>query len=560
MVFISTILFALSHFFFNGFSVLELVTLFFFEGILFSSILIERFILREGNPLATLRRLSNVALFSNALWLFVLCLGFAFSVFLGRNIQRQDSFMLLSFLYVVAFRLMIFNAAFFGTTLKKTVPAVLQPSLLVPLLVPSAITLSMYTAPIIEGIIVIASIVAFLFAIDRIAFRFLNIGTLTLFSAFISAWATGYPDTLEELLDRGSSPSIIRTKVLEFSSEKVKAAIVVPEVHPGPFYPIGSSNLPYQIQRWFLDRGFSTLILHGVSGHELNLPSKKEVEKFILGLDNLTVVGSGQTCTLPIICKVGKATTTCLAFEEVAFVMLTVSPYGIEDLPVEIRQTIENMASKIGYSNVIIIDTHNSIGISISREDFDDLVFATEKALKDMKSLIQKSIKVGYAHSAELDLKFAKDVGTGGLSTLIIDIGGKKYSIIAIDSNNAVAGLREKLMKSCEDLDAPILEICTTDTHITAGKTTNRKGYFALGDLSDVEGLSRAIRTLIDKSTERISPVNFQVKQADTNVKIIGGLLENLSKIIDSSMSLMKRSMPLIICLSFAFIILTTII
>ena len=51
----------------------------------------------------------------------------------------------------------------------------------------------------------------------------------------------------------------IDTKIIEFNK---KTLLVVPEVHPGPFYPIGSSNLPFELYNYFdLQRVHTILML-----------------------------------------------------------------------------------------------------------------------------------------------------------------------------------------------------------------------------------------------------------------------------------------------------------
>jgi len=97
---------------------------------------------------------------------------------------------------------------------------------------------------------------------------------------------------------------------------------VATDVHPGPFYPVGSSNLPFTLYEWFRDRGYSPMILHSVSDHNLNLPSKKEVQNFLLSLDSLSSIASNSTCTKPVVQTVGRATVIGIAFEDTLLLLL----------------------------------------------------------------------------------------------------------------------------------------------------------------------------------------------------------------------------------------------
>lgn len=554
----SAILFIVYRFPLYGFNQPNVIILIIFEISLFSLVFIERTVLGEGNPLATFKRLGVTSLVSNIIWLFVLCLGFLFSLPLYQ--YKLDSFLYLGFFFVLSFRLMIFISAFFKNLLKKIIMTILQPVFLLCILDSpiSILKISSYVVPIFGGMMIVTSSIAFLMIVDRSSMKFLDVGTLDLFRAFLSAWSTNYPDALEQIMEKRSASYTIETNTLIFNSVNMKLALIIPEVHPGPFYPAGSSNLPSHIQKWFLSKGFSPLVFHGVSGHEFNLPSMSEVKKFISNFDKLSVISSGKTCSAPMITKLGEATASCIAFGNDAIIMLTSSPYGMEDLPLDIKEKIESLATNLGYSHVIVIDTHNSQGSHISEEIYNCFVKATEKSLSDLKSMSQNTFKVGYAHSSDFNLKLGNDIGAAGLGTIVIEVEGKKYSIVSVDANNAVSGLREELMKNLNNSQAPILEICTSDTHITAGKTPDPKGYIALGEKTDVNELSKATRLLIDASVERLTSATFNVKQVNTPVKIVGTkLLEDFSKVIDVSFSIMKKASIFLFLLS-AFVIILT--
>lgn len=410
------------------------------------------------------------------------------------------------------------------------------------------------------GGIIITLVLFYLILINRIGTKLMGVSSLELLRAFLSAWAANSPEFIEDFMDKVSSQEKVRVSVIMLDSNDVKIALVVPEVHPGPFYPIGSSNLPFHLQNWFKNNGFSSMIFHGISGHELNLPSKREVDRFILSLKNLKTIASGKTCSIPVIAKVGRATATGIAFDDSVLIMLTLSPFGMEDLPLSLKQDIEDLALKLGYKHAIIIDTHNSQGDIIKEEDCNELIKSAEKVMMDLRSLEQYNFMVGFAHSSELGLQFERDIGPAGLSVLVLEINDKKYSLVVADSNNCITGLREELLSNFKDSKAPILEICTSDTHVTAGKIFGSKGYIALGERTSPKDLSEAIKSLIEKSLERLAMANFQVNYTDPSVKVIGiKLIDKLSDVIDKSLSLVKRGGILIAILSVLFLFLTVI-
>jgi putative membrane protein len=554
-------LFFASYFLLYGFDLSAPITLLIFEILIFVSIVMEQTILRD-NPLATFRRLVLISFFTYLVWLLVLIFGLL-SIPFSIHYEHYISFLLLGFSYAIAFRLLVIGSIFYGNLLEKAFITFFQPIVLAPILFPIPSfnkIITLYSIPTFGGIAIITSVVFYLIFINRTGTKLIGLGSLELLRAFLSAWAANSPKFIEDFMDKVSLQEKVRMNLIVLDSNDMKIALVVPEVHPGPFYPVGSSNLPFYLQNWFKNNGFSSMIFHGISGHELNLPSKKEVDRFISSLKNLETVASGKTCSIPIIAKVGKATATCIAFGDTVLIMLTLSPFGMEDLPLNLKQKIENLAFKLGYKNTIIVDTHNSQGDIIKEDDCDELIKSAEKALINLRSLNQGNFMAGFAHSSELDLQLGEDIGPAGLGVLVLEINGRKYSIVAVDSNNSIKGLREELLRNFKDSKAPILELCTSDTHFTAGKKSISKGYIALGERTGLKELSEAIKVLICKSLERLAPASFQVNYVTSSVKVIGmELINTLSKVLDKSLSLVKKGGIIIVILSILFLLLTVI-
>ncbi|MCP8304744.1 MAG: DUF2070 family protein [archaeon] len=561
-IIISATLFITSHLLLYRINSSTLITFLAFEAVLFASIIIEQMVLK-GNPLVTFRRLVFLSSISNSIWLSIVFFGLILSIPFSIHFEKYISLLLLGLFCVIAFRILVSASIFYGSMPKRVFSALFQPLSLALILFPfpSAIEMAtVYTIPALGGAGIITSVVLYLIIVDRSGARLIGVGSLNLFRAFLSAWAADHPEFIEEFMEKMGSQQTVRASVMIFDSGVMKPALVIPEVHPGPFYPVGSSNLPLYLRNWFLDKGFSPLILHGVSGHELNLPSKREVDRFISTFESLKTVASGQTCSNPVIAKVGKATSTCIAFGDVVFVMPTLSPFGMEDLPLDLKQKVEGLALKFGYNHTIVADTHNSQGEPIKKEDHDDLIKAIEKALSNLKSRGQHDLMVGSAHSSEFDLQLGDDIGPAGLGLLILDINGEKYSIVISDSNNAAKGLREGLLERFKGSKAPVLELCTSDTHVTAGKISNLKGYITLGERTGLNELSEAIKILMDKAAERIARAKFQVKWVDSSVKVIGmKFIDDLSIVLDRSFSLVKKGGLAIITLSFVVLLLTAI-
>ena len=94
--------------------------------------------------------------------------------------------------------------------------------------------------------------VSYLVVLSRTGGTLIKSSPLIVFQAFLQAWVAERPKLIEDLITTFSLEKEIVTSVIEFP-DKYDAeirAVIVPEVHPGPFYPIGSSNLTFELWQW----------------------------------------------------------------------------------------------------------------------------------------------------------------------------------------------------------------------------------------------------------------------------------------------------------------------
>ncbi|TLY13917.1 MAG: DUF2070 family protein, partial [Thaumarchaeota archaeon] len=62
--------------------------------------------------------------------------------------------------------------------------------------------------------------------------------------AFLKTWAAHNPEELERALSRYSVEESVGTRVIKFETPKKQPTLVLSGIHPGPFFPVGSYNLP----------------------------------------------------------------------------------------------------------------------------------------------------------------------------------------------------------------------------------------------------------------------------------------------------------------------------
>lgn len=523
-------------------------------ALLLISFLVEKALLTDY-PVASLRRLMAVSYLANGCWITLALLGLALSPLLPTIFPKL---FILGFFVTVAFRILIFVAAICGGDLIGVVAAIFQPLLFFILFYLTAQNLIPNNpTPFILGSLFVASVGIYLVVIDR-ASRDTSLRSLKMVRAFLEAWAAEKPDLWERLVEDRSEDAQIKTYLLAFSTDHANPAIVVSDVHPGPFANVGSSNIPFEMQRRLSDR-FKPLILHSFSSHDLNLPSRRYVDILLKSLDNLKPINSSNVCTEFLTETYGKVTVNGIAFDGTALLTVTLAPEGMEDFPRHVGEKIRAYAAELGFSDLILVDAHNSQGETNSASELNDIVEASKRLLKRLRVSPKYPFKVGYSHSSELNLTFKQDVGAGGIGVLLFEVDGKRFLLVGADANNAVRGLRERLVDGVNLDGVKVVEICTTDTHFASGKARSPLGYSPLGELTGVDEIISAVRALAKKAEERLAEATATANLAYARVKVMGeSILNKFSRLFDNVFKVAKSGGKILILELLAIIIAAT--
>ena len=513
-----------------GFALSDVLTFLIMAAVMFFSVGVEMLLLKN-NPVATFRRLIMITAISNVLWIVAVLSGLLTS-FAASAPQKFYSMSLYGMFVAVALRIVVLSSAFFERIIDGFAVAFVQPVAQMFVLFFGNYALIGSAQALALGPILAVSALGYLIQVNRSGKGFLREPPLKLLRAFLQAWTENKAKLFEEIFEEASSTAKVRTKVLTFLQGSKKPTVIVPEIHPGPFYPVGSSNLPYELQEWFSSNGYAPLVLHGVSGHDLNLPSRTTVEKFIASLKDLRTLGVGNTCTLPLKATMGKATVTGMAFGDFAFIIITLAPHGMEDFPQSVKETVERKALELGYRGAFVVDAHNSLGNPPTEDECNSTTGAAGAVLQKLKRTKQKPFKIGYAHSSELHIGLKSDIGPAGICVIVFEIDGILHPLISFDSNNASMGFRENLLGQIKDVN--IIEICTTDTHFNAAKVMNENGYDALGEVTKADETASTLNALIKAASSRMVESDFRISGIETEVKVVGGkLLSDFSVALD---------------------------
>ena len=499
------------------------------------------FFLLHRTPNNKLTKVHHVSAFANLLWVLTIFLGIASDILFSSKNETITNYIVEGMFLAIGLRIGIFTSVF-GATISKAIPvAFISPLLLLFAFLPFTFYFQALTTPIVLGFgssLLLLGIIWTILA-DRSGRPGIK-STFRVLQAFLAAWTENKADNMEEIAESRAHVETVITYVLKFKTmNSDKVFIILPDVHPGPFNPIGGSNLPYVLYKLF---SRSAMVMHSVSAHFLNIPSKKEVDKYVKALSNSRLSEAGTSCTNPVQIKMEKCTVTGIAFGHSVIVLLSMAPTGMDDVPEHIRTSLEHYSSGIGFHNILIIDTHNAMGGSLNQQDSKIMISAAKHCLNELKRARQHEFKIGFASSEELlyNTKSMQDLGQSGLSSLLLVVEGNAYFIGWADSNNMCNDLRNYIISQLNNNMINMLEICTSDTHSTSGKR-NRQGYYTFGNFSTPQEVVKIYLHLAEKSFEKVSPSTFELLSSRSPIKVMGkNQFKDYSIALDKSMNITK--------------------
>jgi putative membrane protein len=497
------------------------------------------YIALRGTPVRKFSKIAHVSAFANVFWSLTILLGIAADFVFSKSPPSMD-YVIAGMLLAVGFRIGLFISVFGASTARGILVSFIQPLIFFFAFMPPSSYHSIATqsyAGFAFGALLLAIVIVWTVIADRAGRPGVK-STFGLFRAFLIAWSENRVDTLEELIEARAHENVITTKVIRFSFAGDQAVIILPEVHPGPFSMVGGSNLPFLLYERFSKRA---LVMHSVSDHSLNIPSKKEVEKYIKDLGQMTTTEKGDSCSAPVQVKINNSTSTGIAFGNTAMVMLSLAPTGMEDIPRSVSSELESFGAAIGFPDVLVVDCHNAMGRHLSDSDRKDLIASAKQCLDQLKKQPQKHFRVGFASLDDIDDRIdrTEELGQGGLAVLVINVDNKNYAIGWADSNNMQNTVRNYIVSKMNG-DATMLEICSSDTHSTSGKRT-RVGYFALGTTTSPDKIAAVYNQLCSKAIEMAAGSAFELACAQSAIKVMGKKqFEDYSTALDRSLNVTK--------------------
>ena len=486
----------------------------------------------KTDPVFNFRRCSALSLFSGVLWFGLIFLGSIISIFL-KNPDVWIKFFLLGFCAVLMLRLMIFSTTSFADRGRVFLSSVLQPTLCaLPAFFMAPVIRFRLTASLILFIpfsisVVGLTVLLFTFFIDRAGKKAVGIPSLSLFKAFMANWTEDLNMPLESFFERLGSERDIGLSLLAFRGNKcMKALMVVPAFHSGPFRNVGSSLFPSMIQEALENKlGCVVSVPHGLFGHSLDLSSQVQSRKVIDSvLDSLDFPSFESKATPFIQVRKNGASASCQIFGDCAFLTLTLAPETMEDLPEELNSAIVSEAGERGLSSTIVVDAHNSIDGPFKLEKvINPLRMAAVASLEEALSCPRLPFQVGASRIVPKEFGVKEGMGPGGISVIVMKVDRQKAAYVVIDGNNMISGLREKVLLMLREISITDGEVLTTDTHAVNGVVLIPRGYHPIGEAMDQAKLIEYVREAAVKALNNLEPAKVSWRtETIPNIKVIG--------------------------------------
>jgi putative membrane protein len=522
-----------------------------------------RFLVLKKDPIYDLRRVSALSLYCWILWLFFIFMGCGAAVFYGAVWAIR--LYLIGFSAVLILRLIVLyvtsTSGFKRFLIASIIPPFLCLAPLMSLWLDVAdfwrITLFLFYA---LGVALVSSYLFFFF-LNSVGRRAVGFSSLSIFKAFLMNWIADLNAPFEVFLENLSEEQDVNVSVLRFDGSNGKAFMVVPSVHPGPFKNIGSSLLPSMLKKALEQKfGGVACVPLGLLGHELDLASQVQSQKIIDCVVESAFFKVDEDRATPFVkVKNGLATACCQVFGKTAFIALSLAPSTTEDLPRELGSIIQREARRHGLKACVVVNAHNSInGPLDSKQAFEALEAAAKACLEKAVSMDRQPFKIGAATIMPKDFGLAEGMGPGGITVLVVEVGGQKAAYVIFDGNNMVSGLRDKILSALQTMGVDEGEVFTTDTHSVNAVTLNARGYHPIGEVIDHERLIEYVKEAARTALASLEPARVGFRDVVVqNVKVIGqDALEKLCLLPDIVIRWAKRVVVPLFALTFLLLML----
>ena len=475
----------------------------------------------DKNTIATFRRAQAVLIAGEVVWLVAAALG-AFYAWYSQSPYPITNALLFGAFVCAGLEFIVIKGVFAKSASLSFVLAALHPASTLAIVRLSELVGHFDVVAASSGVVALLLICAFPFLLKR---RRTSVGhdALILFRAFMKTWTAGEPTELERIIADHAEEVEVTTKVLRFRTTSGDTFLVLPGVHPGPFHPVGSYDLPGVIQRSFKELG-PAMVLHRPGGHERNLATREETLKFSVKVSELARAiapkADGAVLRGPIHAQVGRAIVSASAFSNDMILTISFAPFGSDDMDTKAEAELIRPASEAGF-DLSVVDAHNSIDHELESPVIDDPGW--NRLFESVRLAKAEPFNTAYSHSSEVGFSGRGDLTENGIGLFMIQAGAIKSVLVLADANNAVPDLRAQVARELDSSGYNLIEFCTTDTHNLAARGhTVARGYESLGEATPLAAIADIVVKMAKLAETRLAPAAYGSGQVKTRVRVFG--------------------------------------
>lgn len=356
-------------------------------------------------------------------------------------------------------------------------------------------------------VIFLAPLIFFLEIFDTPLKKSFRVSASELFRYYLDHITSGRMDG-EEIISRFAEPIRAKFGVIGFKRPdgSLKAAIVVPAVHPGPIGRLGGSDLPAKVAESIPDADM-VLVPHSSATHDYNPVATSEVERLgkaaadLLRKVDYKATGS-KAMTIGDDIRV-----TSQVFGDTALLSYTSWPLPIDDVEYGVGLAAELTAQLHGVANACFVDCHNSLlpgagAVHLCTPRADAIIDASGKAAAACMAKPGAALRVGVAQDRT---SFSREQGIGaqGVQVVAVECEGQRFAYVLWDGNNAVPEVTRAIGEQVKGL-VDGFQVMTTDNHSVNAIAGS---YGPVGHLAAPADIAKVTRLALEQAMSDLEPV-----------------------------------------------------
>ena len=367
---------------------------------------------------------------------------------------------------------------------------------------------------------------------------------------------------IESFFQSFSIPIAAWVGIVAFRTERgVKALVVVPYIHPGPFAKLGGSDLPAKLLEDLGDLSPNLLVPHGPSTHDFNPPTSQECKKIAAEVRHLLKdVEYSDEGSLFVRSRKGLAHTSAQMFGDSLVIVGGMAPNPTDDIDHSTGYAAANEGKAAGAKEAIFIDAHNCMEegnglVLFGSQASQDIMESSGDASREAMRSRTKGMRMGIAQEAGF-VEERDGLGSMGTQALVVETDGQKVAYLLYDGNNMVPGLREKLLAASREFvdDA---EILTSDNHAV---NATMGGYNPVGWKTDHDLIVGKTKDALRAALRNLEDVEVGVKMGTIHgFRVFGHQsATRLATVVSSTLSTLRLNTfySLLVAFSLAGIVL----